>query len=317
LDREIFGRWLPATPSDSPLHLVGASMGAWRMAAALMPDPAVAFQRLASDYIAQDYPIEPGRSMPSARLVSEGFARSLQAFFGEDFSRLLTHPQRPHWHLHVLTSRGKKCLNRPGKWGTMAGFAGLALSNFVSRQWVGKWLERTVWSAQTELPFGLQDQCTQYVRLTPENFLAAIQASCTIPFWLEPLLDIPGSLPGAHWDGGLIDYHLHWPYASMQEGLVLYPHFQKQVVPGWLDKSLPWRHGATPALDNLILLAPNPEWVKTLPNSKLPCRADFKALSVEQRKRDWSRAVAECERLADEWRNWLDRGCPTPELKAL
>jgi hypothetical protein len=317
LDQDLFGRWLPAASPQSPLHLVGASIGAWRMAAAMMPDPALAFQRLANDYIAQDYPLEPGQSMPSAQLVSEGFAQTLSAFFGSDLPQLLVHPKRRNWHLHVLTSRGKAWLNRPNKWGTMAGFAGLAASNLVGRRWVSKWLERTVLSAQAPLPFGLHDQCTQQVRLTPENFLAAVQASCAIPFWLEPVLDIPGTLPGAHWDGGLIDYHLHWPYASMQDGLVLYPHFQQHVVPGWLDKSLPWRHRATPALDNLILLAPNPEWIKTLPNSKLPCRADFKALPVDQRKRDWTRAVAECERLADEWRHWLDSACPTTELKAL
>jgi len=317
LDSDLFGHWLPQASGASPLHLVGASIGAWRMAAAFMPDPASAFHRLARDYIAQDYTVEPGKSMPSARLVSDGFAQSLQDFFSEDLAALFDLTHRPNWHLHVLTSRGKKWLNRPGKWGTMAGFAGLAASNLISRRLVGHWLERTVLSGQGDLPLVLSDQHTQRVRLTPENFYQAVQASCTIPFWLEPVLDIPGTLPGAHWDGGLIDYHLHWPYASMQEGLVLYPHFQRHVVPGWLDKSLPWRHHATPALDNLILLAPNPDWVKTLPNGKLPCRADFKALPVEQRKRDWTRAVAECRRLADDWRQWLERACPTDELKAL
>jgi hypothetical protein len=58
----------------------------------------------------------------------------------------------------------------------------------------------------------------------------------------------------------------------------LYPHFQKAVVPGWLDKRLTWRHGATHYLDTMVLLAPNPEWVKTLPNGKLPDRTDFTPL---------------------------------------
>jgi len=47
------------------------------------------------------------------------------------------------------------------------------------------------------------------------------------------------------------------------------------VVPGWLDKGLKRRHGATHFLDNRILLAPDPDWVKTLPNGKLPGRTDF------------------------------------------
>ncbi|MEY2837863.1 MAG: hypothetical protein RJB60_162, partial [Pseudomonadota bacterium] len=81
LDSDLFGRWLPQASGACPLHLVGASIGAWRMAAAFMPDPTSAFHRLARDYIAQDYPVEPGKSMPSARLVSDGFAQSLQDFF--------------------------------------------------------------------------------------------------------------------------------------------------------------------------------------------------------------------------------------------
>jgi hypothetical protein len=58
--------------------------------------------------------------------------------------------------------------------------------------------------------------------------------------------------------------------------LVLYPHFQKSVVPGWLDKGLKWRHKATHFLDNMVLLAPDPDWIKQkLPNGKLPDRTDF------------------------------------------
>jgi hypothetical protein len=47
--------------------------------------------------------------------------------------------------------------------------------------------------------------------------------------------DIPGAPPGAYWDGGITDYHLHLDYASAPHDtndatdaprLVLYPHFQ-------------------------------------------------------------------------------------------
>ena len=48
LDRHLFGEWL--TPSQHTVHLVGASIGAWRMAAATMPAPAKAFERLAQDW---------------------------------------------------------------------------------------------------------------------------------------------------------------------------------------------------------------------------------------------------------------------------
>ena len=37
LDRQLFGEWLPQ--GQHAVHLVGASIGAWRMATALMADP--------------------------------------------------------------------------------------------------------------------------------------------------------------------------------------------------------------------------------------------------------------------------------------
>ena len=49
-------------------------------------------------------------------------------------------------------------------------------------------------------------------------------------------------------------------------------------------------HVATARLANLVLLAPNPEWVKAvMPNAKLPDRVDFKAYGdrIADRQRDW------------------------------
>jgi hypothetical protein len=160
------------------------------------------------------------------------------------------------------------------------------------------------------LPFALHDYRTRQVDLTPRNLAPSVLASCSIPFWLDAVHDIDGAPRGAYWDGGLTDYHLHLDYAQMQEGLVLYPHFQANVVPGWLDKTLKHRHGATARLSNLVLLVPDPEWVKaTLPNAKLPDRGDFKAYGerIAERQRDWRRAVAESARLAEEFAALLQR----------
>lgn len=313
LDQHLFGHWLPQAPVDHEVHLVGASIGAWRMGAALMPDPVAAFQRLAHDYIHQDYPVEPGRKAPTPAAVSAGFAQSLQTFFGDDLDHVLNHPR---WHLHVVTSLGQRWLNQPGPYSSRMGFAMLALCNVLSRRLVGQWLARVVFSTGP-MPLPLNDQPTLSVPLSSDNLMQAVQASCSIPFWLEPVIDIPGAPSGANWDGGLIDYHFHWPYSALPTGVALYPHFQREVIPGWLDKMLRFRHRATPALDKLIVLAPNPAWVATLPNGKLPDRGDFTALPAPQRQRDWTRAVAESARLSDEWQSWLLRGCPASEVRPL
>ena len=302
IDRFLFGQWLPQ--SDQPIDLVGASIGAWRMATACLDQPVTGFERLEHDYIHQHYDVPPGQKRPSAQQVSAAFGQSLEAFYGQRMGEVLQHPR---YRLHVVTSRGKHLLHREHPWRTPLGYAGAFLFNAVQRKAMGAWLERVVFSSRGELPFAVGDYATQHMALTERNFLPAVQASCSIPFVLQAVHDIPDAPTGAYWDGGITDYHLHLNY----KGLVLYPHFQQAVVPGWLDKALKWRHKATPFLDRTIVLAPNPEWVKTLPNGKLPDRSDFTtyATDLAGRVRVWTQAVRASEQLADELAQW----CAAPD----
>jgi len=309
LDRFIFGGWLEQ--SAQPVHLVGASIGAWRMATACLQDPVQAFERLERDYIAQAYTAEPGRKTPSAAQFSERFGQSLVEFYGGRIGEVLGHPR---YKLHIVTSRGRHVLRREHRLGTPIGYLGAFLANAVRRKAMGGWLERVVFSTPVEqapapLPFATADYRTRHVALSEANFNAALQASCSIPFLLQAVHDIPGAPPGAYWDGGITDYHLHLDYAKQQGSLVLYPHFQKAVVPGWLDKGLRRRHGATPFLDNMVLLAPDAQWIDGLPNRKLPDRTDFSRYGADPqaRMKAWSTAAAASRQLADEFAEWLAR----------
>jgi hypothetical protein len=314
LDRFLFGHWLPQ--SSQPVHLVGASIGAWRMATACLDDCVAAFERLERDYIAQDYELEPGRKTPTARHVSERFAHNLADFYGGRVGQVLAHPR---WRLHVVTSRGRHLLAREHRVRTPLGYLGAYLCNGAHRRALGLWLERVVFSTGPDadalsLPFDDADFRTRQVHLTAANFQPALQASCSIPFVLQAIHDIPGAPAGAYWDGGITDYHLHLNYAAAHpQGLVLYPHFQKAVVPGWLDKAWRWRHGATPFLDTTIVLAPDPDWVRTLPGGKLPDRTDFTRYGTDlaARMRAWQAAASASRQLADEFQAWL--AAPDPQ----
>ncbi len=90
---------------------------------------------------------------------------------------------------------------------------------------------------------------------------------------------------------------------------MLYPHFQQAVVPGWLDKGLKWRHKPTRFLDRMVVLAPDADWVRTLPNGKLPDRNDFVRFADDPIARiaAWDRATREAQRLADELAERLQR----------
>jgi hypothetical protein len=323
LDRYIFGEWLAT--SMQPVHLVGASIGAWRMATACLNDPAAALSRLEHDYIHQHFPAQAGQKRPGAAFVSELFGRNLRSFFAGRIGEILNHPR---YRLHIVTSRGRHLLGREHPWRTPLGYVGAFLANAVHRPAMGALLERVVFSTQQAVvPFDTRDYRTQQVDLSAVNFESALQASCSIPFVLQAVHDIPGAPHGAYWDGGLTDYHMHLNYAAERKnskiiasesmdttargknGLVLYPHFQNAVVPGWLDKHLTWRHKSTHFLDTMILLAPNPEWIKTLPHGKLPDRTDFTHYGhdLAGRVKAWTTATSASTQLADEFAAWLQR----------
>ncbi len=87
LDQFIFGHWLPA--SSQPVHLVGASIGAWRLATACLDDPVGRFARLSHDYIHQTYEVSPGRRAPSADQVSAKFGQDLRRFYEGQVAQVL------------------------------------------------------------------------------------------------------------------------------------------------------------------------------------------------------------------------------------
>ncbi|MEO5677267.1 MAG: hypothetical protein ABIQ84_06940, partial [Usitatibacter sp.] len=78
-------------------------------------------------------------------------------------------------------------------------------------------------------------------------------------------------------------------------------HFTDRIVPGWLDKGMPWRRARGQWLDNVIVVAPSREYLATLPNGKLPDRGDFAryAGGDARRMEAWRTAIAESDRLAE------------------
>jgi hypothetical protein len=268
LDRFIFGHWLPQ--SAQTVHLLGASIGAWRMAAACRRTEGgadAALAQLAEDYITQSYPHAPGR-MPTAAVVTEHFSRRLEERLGTQAAEVLSHPR---YRLHVFTSRGRGLLHHAGRVRQPLGWAAAFAANALHRRALGGWLERIVFAdARESLPLALTDFPTRQVALTTHNLTAAVLASCTIPFVLEAVRDVPGGPSGTYWDGGITDYHLHLDYRGFDDGVVLYPHFGPHVVPGWLDKPWKRRHAATAALSRVVVMAPRDEWIAALPGGKLP-----------------------------------------------
>jgi Patatin-like phospholipase len=302
LDRLLAREWLPRMHG---VELMGASIGAWRMAALAQTDPLRGLDRLQNAYVReQNYP-----PRPTPAVVATVCREIAHAVLGQS-----PPPLRSDVSLSVITARAQG----PLVTGTRVAFARAAVANTIARQRLATHLQRVVFRSGapsrldlTHDPFG-----NATVDLTDANREDALLASGSIPLVCDPVRNISGAPAGDYWDGGLIDYHLLLPYPQLGR-LVLYPHFVPWVTPGWLDKGLRWRarprrHGW---LANVILISPSAAMLKRLPDGRLPDRQDFYRYGTDHasRIRSWERAIAEVQRFADAALAWLN----SPDLSVV
>lgn len=322
LDHFLFTQWLnddvlaKRVQSGQPaLQLIGASIGAWRMAAAASEAPSKALNELAHQYCeAQRYPKGVDRDSIT-----------------ETCMRMVDNLTTPHLHsmgrplnknLVVWVNKGLQPLHKPHPHPTRPqlakkrGFAAAVLANSMSRNKLARYFERLVLATQPdELGWLAQpfDHIPMHLHpLNEGNLQASLLASGSIPFVLNPVQQIPAAqadqpaLEGPFWDGGLTDYHLALPYHRLK-GLVLYPHFSSTVTPGWLDKFLKTRKANPDWMSNVVLLCPSAEFVNSLPARKIPDRSDFKRYGENHdlRIQHWREAIAESHRMAEEFEKWL------------
>jgi hypothetical protein len=293
LDRYLFGTLL-AEPRTRPLHLIGSSIGSWRMACLAQRDPVAALARGHHAYIYE----QRYSPKPSTAEVTRVLNRALDLILGPTgVDEILTHP----WaRVHIITAEGRGLAASERRLLLTAGIALAAAGNLVSRKSLALQMRRFIFhTAGDATPFRtLSDLPTEHRALTRENLRAALLASGSIPLLMDAV-KIPGTPRGVHWDGGVLDYHLDLDFGP-GEGLVLYPHFYSHVVPGWFDKSLTWRRARGDNFRRALLIAPSDDFVRTLPRGKIPDRKDFYAMDEATRLRTWQRVVDESVRLGDE-----------------
>ena len=308
LDQWLFGEWLAAAPR--PRLLAGASIGAWRMAAAIHPDGPAATRRLGEAYLElQRYPMRP-----SARQVA-GACRDIVCELLGDPARFVA-GARPMQSLAVITARARGAIAQRV---TRLAFARPAAANLASRHALGAHLQRVVFGLDAHAsharvwPDDAFD--TRHVAMDAANATDALLASGTIPLVADPVRNPAGAPPGLYWDGGLVDYHPFLRFHHL-DGVLLYPHFAARLTPGWLDKELPWRRhglpGAAGWLDDVLLAVPSPALLARLPGGRLPDRADFHRHGPDHdtRLRLWRRSMAECAAMADAFADFVRRPDP-------
>jgi len=289
LDQYLFGEFFK--DRTSALSLVGSSAGAWRFACVTQQNPAAATERFAKAYSSLCFPANA-----SIDEITATSASVLDQVFPSD-DAIVQVLNNPVLQLNFIAAREVKVRKSERKAAQLRRLMLAAGANLLKPALLQNFIKRVVMQNHSN-PTLLQRVPHEAYPLTLDNFKASLLASGSIPLVMHPVKDPAGLPKGLYMDGGLLDYHLPLPY--QQEGLILYPHFYPYLIPGWFDKSLPWRRAKAAQMDKMILLCPSSSWVKSLPYGKIPDRKDFDKLTDTQRLEYWALVLERSKELAED-----------------
>jgi len=290
---------------DKPLHLLGTSAGAWRMASYAMGGNE-AHQRLTEAYVEQCY-----SAKPSGQEVLSTCRKIIQTLLGEKGSHdIIDHP---YMRMNLITTQCHGLTRANNKLVKGLGYGAAAILNAVNRKSLAWQFTRLVMHHPKEhFPSSaLNDLPTRYAPLTASNMEDAILSTGAIPMIINGVDNVAGK--GKYQDGGITDYGFDLPLLP-EDGFVLYPHFSKQPAPGWFDKRLSWR---SPSHDNYaktIMLVPSDAFIAQLPYRKIPDRHDFLNLADTDRIASWRKTIELTQNLAEDLStmDWQSRVEPLP-----
>lgn len=296
-DKYLLEQWFQ--DRQKPLHLMGASAGAWRMLCYTLPDSQNALDRFLKAYVEQSYD-----TWPTTDEVTEKVIEIVKTTLSDDGIDSLLNEQV--FKLNIISTK----TNFKEKTGSKyrRNFIPIVLKNSLSRKLVQKDFERVVFTNSSNHNVIKKDGFhTTYQRFTKDNSISAIRSTGTLPIYMNPAVDIEG-LNGLIWDGALIDYHIGLDYNT--EGLILYPHFADHLIEGWFDKFIPWRKFKGNCLDRMILISPSKSFVDSLPDRKIPTREDFETYfdNKDQRIKNWYEAAKRGEEMVAEFHELWESG---------
>lgn len=288
--------------SDNPLFLLGSSIGAWRMGCLAQKDPVKAIDKFEQAYCHTTW-----GEKPTIDDVTRITRAVLSVVFDEQsISDILDHP---FMRMNVLAVRSKGFLAREESVPLILGLLAVAGMNVFSRKTLGLFFERALFiDPRKSPPFAeAHDLPMSVFPLNEQNYLASVMATSSIPLVIRGEVNIPSASKGMYRDGGFTDYHFDMPFLnhvdapdlSHDDDLVLYPHYNERIIPGWFDKPLKWRKPKPENIENMLLIAPSDEFVAQLPYGKIPDRGDFKRFDTPTRIEYWKNVLTQTETLAD------------------
>ncbi len=284
--------------------LAGSSAGAWRCLAMACKDPLLAYERLRIAYSRNIF-----TEHDTQRTVSCALKRNVDAYLtDDDVEFILRHPYFDV-ALHTVRARGVAAVENRFVQGAALIMAGLC--NIASPRGTGVFFERVVFfSGKHEPRFLTAGFQGRSARLTRANLRQVALATGSLPFIVEGVRCVGGAPAGVYRDGGLRDYHLNERYLPDEDKITLFFHYQERIIPGWFDKKL-WRRAPHPvALENVVQIFPAEDFVRLLPDGRIPDRDDFIRFMdtpLERIKR-WDRVSELSDILGQEFMELVESG---------
>ncbi len=312
LESALFGTWFK--DRSEPLHLYGTSIGSWKSAAAARQDPVKGFDTLAQAYIHQYY----SGKITQNQVMRES-DRIMNEFLGAGVAdEILNHP---FCRLHLSAVRCTGLLASDNDKIELLGLVVAWLINRISRNLFRRMCKPTLFYHPLDPPPFLHsgEFCGGEVLLGPHNLRQALLASGSIPCVMKSVKDVDSAVEGAYRDGGLYHYHPAFDFMAGEKGITLYPHFYDHAILGWLDKNRQSRIADGRQLADVLILAPSPEFIKTLPFGRIPDRKDFVRLAGKDKVRvdAWLKTVQLSATLGQEFLNAVDSGSIREKIRRI
>lgn len=284
--------------------LVGSSAGAWRCMAMCCRDPLLAYERLRVAYSRNIF-----TAADNQKTLSLALKRNVEAFLRDDDKDFIL--EHPYLNLAVHAVRAKGPAAVENKFIQGGALLTAALFNIFSRNGTGVFYERVVFFSGEREPRFLEN-CggVRSARLTRANLPQVALATGSLPFIVQGVRCIADAPPGVYRDGGLRDYQLNARYTSVDDKVTLFFHYQDRITPGWFDKKIPWRRASPEITANVVQIYPSRDFVRQLPDGKIPDRNDFMELMDRplERIRRWDKVSDMSNILGEEFMELVESG---------
>ena len=250
--------------------------------------------------------------------ISNALKKNVEEFLkDEDIESILDHPLL-NVAVHVIRAKGPAASEDKTVQGTALLTA--ALCNAFFPGGMSLFYERMVFfSGDTEPLFLRSGFKGRSCRLSRENMRSVALATGSLPYVMTGVRKIEGAPEGTYRDGGLVDYQLNQHYEPGNERVTLFFHYQEKIIPGWFDKRIPWRKPANGSLDQVLQVSPGEEFLKILPDGRLPDRDDFRRYvdSPAERIQRWDRIAETSAILGTEFLEAVESGAIRRLVKPL